>query len=55
MTSDYLKVIHLVGSLGMILMLINMVIVVLKNVITSISIVSYNLLLTYDLWLSYFP
>jgi hypothetical protein len=43
-TSDYLTVIHLVGSLSIILMLINMVIVVLNFVVTSTNIMSYNLL-----------
>jgi hypothetical protein len=44
MTSDYLKVIHLVGSLSMILMLINTIIVMLNYVVTSTNIMSYNLL-----------
>jgi hypothetical protein len=47
MTSDYLKEIHLVGSLSIILMSINNVIVLLNYVVTSTNIVSYNLL--YDL------
>jgi len=44
MTSDYLKVIHVVGSLSIIRMLINKVIVLLNYVVTSTNIVSYNLL-----------
>jgi hypothetical protein len=47
MTSDYLKEIHLVGSLNIILMSINNVIVLSNYVVTSTNIVSYNLL--YDL------